>query len=102
MNKINSLYERNGYKVFKSDDCYIVQNCNIDGFVHSHIKNYKTCLWIIDLSIKKKCPFDLPKYLVISLIRLTNDEKYLQKLNGILDKKNRKKEHYFNSNKGVR
>lgn len=71
----------------------------MDNFAHSHIKNYKSCLWLIDLSIKKKCPYDIPKYFVVSLIRINNDKKYLNLLNNILKKKNIK-HNYYNVNHG--
>lgn len=95
------LYEKENFIIFKSEnDGYIIQNLDIDNFAHSHIENYKTCQWMIELSLKKKCPYDIPKYLVISLIRLNNDEEYLRKLNEILNKKNKKKEKFIRVNKG--
>ena len=40
--------------------------------------------------------------LLISLIRLTDDEIYKNKLEHILEKKNNPKKVYYNSNKGLR
>lgn len=71
-------------------------------FSHSHVNNYKTSIWLIELSLKKKAPYNIPKYLLISLIRINSDEKYLKKLNEILEKKNNKREYYRNINKGFR
>lgn len=96
---MQELYNDGNYIIFHSEDGYIVQNICLEGFAHSHIKNYKTCLWVIDLLKRKKCPYNIPKYLLISLIRLTRDEVYLNKLNNILDKKNNKKPNYYNSRK---
>lgn len=93
---MNQIYQRKHYKVYQTDNGYIVHNCKMKDFAHSHIQNYKACLWIIDLLIHKKCPYNIPKYFVISLIRLTDDEKYLEKLNAILDKKSKKKDNYYN------
>lgn len=99
---MDKIYAKNQYNVYKVEDGFIVHNTEMKDFAHSHIKNYKTCLWIIELSLNKKCPYNLPKYLVISLIRLNNDDRYLYKLNSLLEKRNNKKINYFNSNKGVR
>lgn len=69
---------------------------------HSHINNYRTCIWLIDLSLQKKAPYNISKYLLISLIRINSDDKYIRKLNEILDKKNCRKEYYRNINNGGR
>lgn len=100
---MNQIYQRSGYKIYCVNDEYIVHNSNLKGFAHSHIKNYKACLWIIDLAIKKQCPYDIPKYFVVSLMRLTDDKKYLENLSSILDRKNKSdKKKYYNINKGKR
>ena len=99
---MNQVYQNSNYIIFKTDCEYIVQNINRKDFCHSHIKNYKTCIWVIDLLLKKRCPYNIPKYLLISLIRLTDDEIYKNKLEHILEKKNNPKKIYYNSNKGLR
>ena len=71
-------------------------------FAHSHVNNYKTCIWLIDLSIRKKAPYNISRYLLISLIRINSDDRYIKKLKEILDKKSCKKEYYININKGGR
>ena len=98
---MKEVYQKKQFKIYKSDDGFIVHNNMIKGeFIHSHINNYNTAKWIIGLAINKKCPYDLSKYLVISLIRISTDEKYIRKLKEILNKKNNKKEYYINVNKG--
>lgn len=89
------------YDICQVDDGYIVHNRRMEGFAHSHIKNLKTAQWIVELSIKRKIPQDLPKYLIISLLRINDDEKYLMNINALLEKRKRKK-FYYNSQKGVR
>lgn len=91
------IHEQHDYAIFSTDDGYLVQNMMMEGFVHSHINNYRTCLWIIDLLEHKKCPYDIPKYLLISLIRLTDDERYLDNLNCLLKNKSHK-QRYYNKN----
>lgn len=72
----------------------------MENFAHTHINNYNACVWLIKLSLSKKVPYNISKYLLISLIRINSDEKYLKKLNEVLDKKRTKKENYYNVNKG--
>ena len=94
---MKEIHKQNNYIIYETDDGYLIQNSDMDNFAHTHIHNYETCLWIISLLENKKCPYDIPKYLLISLIRLTDDEIYLYKLNCILVKKNGKQK-YHNKN----
>lgn len=96
---MNLKFSKNNYNVYQLDDGYIIQNIYIEGFAHTHVNNYKTCLWLIELSVNKKCPYDIPRYLLISLIRINDDSKYLAKLYEILKKKSTKKEKYYNRKK---
>lgn len=98
---LNIIHKNKNFIIYKTNDGYIVHNVDMDGFAHSHIKNFNTCSRIIDLSINKKCPLDIPKYLLISLIRVNNDEKFINNLQCLLDNKKNKK-YYYNSNKGMR
>jgi len=101
--QMNQIYSKGCFKVYHSDDGYILHNASMSGFSHSHIKNYKACIWIINLSLQKKIPHNIPKYLLVSLIRVNDDVEYLRKLNELLEAKEKKqKNQYFNSNKGVR
>lgn len=98
---MKKLLSKGDYDIYQVDDGYVVHNRRMEGFAHSHIKNYKTATWIVDLSIKHKLPQNLPKYLVISLLRINDNEKYLININALLEKRNRKK-IYYNSQKGIR
>jgi hypothetical protein len=69
-------------------------------FAHTHIRNFNTAKYLIELSINKKSPYDLPKYLIISLIRINKDMEYIKKLKEVLAKG--KKSMYYNANKGLR
>lgn len=88
------------YAIFHSEDGYIVQNLDMSGFSHTHLEGLPQAKKIIKLSRAKKVPFDLPRYLLISLLRVNSDESYLEKITQVMEIK--KKKFYFNSNKGVR
>lgn len=96
------IYKRKQYVVWKSDDCgYIVQNISMDGFSHTHLNSKNTAIKIIDLSINKKIPHNLSRYLLESLYRVNDDEEYCRKIKELIKNK-RKKDMYYNSNKGIR
>lgn len=99
---INQIYRKCQYKIYHSDDGYIVHNTSMLNFAHTHVKNYRTSIWLVDLSLRKKSPYNISRYLLESLIRINSDDKYVRKLNEILDKKNTKKEIYYNVNKGCK
>ena len=91
---MKEIYKDTVFTIFKTNDGFLLQNHTIDGFAHTHLKNYNTALRIIELSFKKKCPRDLPRYLVISLYRVNDDEKYKEKIEQILNIP--KKQSYYN------
>ena len=91
---MTEVYKDNTFTIFHTKDGYLLQNHTLEGFAHTHLRNYRTALKLIELSIKKKCPLDLPKYLVISLIRINSDEKYLEKVEQVLNMS--KKQNYYN------
>lgn len=95
------VYSKAEFDVYQTDDGYVLHNNSIENFAHSHLENLKTCKYLIDLSLRKKIPHDLPRYLIISLIRINDDEIYVRKLNELLSSK-KKKQNYYNANKGVR
>lgn len=98
---MNQIYQKGDYKIYHTDDGCILHNSRMEGFAHSHVKNFKTCKYLIDLSIHKRIPHHLSRYLIISLLRVNDDEEYCRKIQELLDN-HKKKDMYFNSNKGVR
>ena len=100
---MNQVWQKKNFKIYHADDGYILHNSDMEGFSHSHIKNFKTAVFIAELSIHKRLPHDLCKYLLVSLIRVNDDEEYCNKIQELLDaKKDKGKKYYFNSQKGVR
>ena len=98
---MNQVWQKENFKIYHVDDGYILHNSKMDGFAHSHIKNFKTAVFIADLSIHKRIPHHLSRYLIISLLRVNDDNEYCRKIRELLENK-KKKDVYFNSNKGVR
>jgi hypothetical protein len=68
------MYNDGIFEIIRVANGFIVRNTLMDGFAHTHIKNYKTCLYLIQLSKEKRVPNDLPRYLKISLKRINEGE----------------------------
>lgn len=88
------VYTKSKYKIYSTDDGYLLHNTQMEGFAHSHIKNLSACKWLIELSLKQKLPNNVPKYLLTSLLRVNDDEKYCLRIQNLLDKQ--KKQTYRN------
>lgn len=82
------VYNHRHLKMYQSDKKgFIVHNSHKtfkDG--HTHIDNYNTAKYIIKLAYYKTVPKHLSGYLLVSLIRISTDKKYKDKLYIKLDK----------------
>ena len=89
------IYKKQNYVIYETEKSgYIVQNVSIDGFAHSHIENFNTAKWLIDLSIYRQIPHHITRYLAIRLLRINNDEKYVKKIQELIDNKKNKQKYY--------
>ena len=87
------------YKILEASRSYIVKNVKGDYSNHGHFKQLKTCYLIIDLIRKRQVPRS--KYLRESAIRISIDINYVNKVKRKIEK-DRNKQRYCNSQKGVR
>lgn len=87
-------YNDGTFEIIRVTDGYIVKNNAMKGFAHTHLKNYKTCLYLIQLSKEQRVPNDLPRYLKISLKRI-NDGEFRERIDRMLQL-NKTKQRYFN------
>jgi len=93
---LNRVYKKKNYNIYAFDNEYVVHNINTnfkDG--HTHIKNFKTAKFIIDLAIHKSIPHHLNPYLLESLRRISDDEEYKNKIQELLDTKASKDKIYY-------
>lgn len=97
------VYSKGHFNIYASpsQDAYIVHNTRKefkDG--HTHLYNFKTAKFIIDLCLHKRIPHDLCLYHLESLRRLSDDKEYTRKLEELIhSKKSKKKQMYFNTRK---
>lgn len=93
----NQVYCRNEYIIIRIGDEYVVYNKRKEfSNGHSHIKNFKTAKYLIDMAISKRIPNHLSCYLLTSLIRISDDLKYQIKIQELIDVKKNKKQKYIN------
>lgn len=93
----NQIYSKNEFIIIKVGNEYVVINRNKDfKNGHSHIKNFNTAKYIIDMVIHKRIPNHLPIYLLISLLRISDDDDYKTKIQDLIDVKNNRNQKYTN------
>ena len=95
----NKVFEKKEFIIFQVKEGYIAYNTKKtfeEG--HTHLKNFNAAKKAIDLVINKKIPKSTNAYYLTSLIRLTNDDKYVDKINELIETriKKGKKEKYYN------
>lgn len=76
---MNQVYRKDKYVIVPVENNFIV--INIDKQFksgHTHVKDFNKARLMIDLAIKKKMPKNY--HLVDSLIRITDDKDYIEKL----------------------
>lgn len=77
----NHVYRYNQFIIKKTDDGFVVINSRSDYKHHSHVKSIHTGKILCKLASKHKLPRNNDIYFIESLIRLTNNTKYLIELN---------------------
>lgn len=75
------IYQSPDFKVYKTGDGYIVHNRHKDfKYGHTHVKNYDICMVMIKLVEKKKMPKSHSRYFIESILRISDDRKYIKKI----------------------
>jgi hypothetical protein len=86
------LYKRGNFKIYGDDNSFIIHNSHKEFSVgHTHINNYKTAKWIIDLAIHKSIPNHKLDYFLESLIRISDDKEYIARLKDIRERNKKKR-----------
>lgn len=97
------IYSKGGYNIYRSryKKCgYIIHNSRKEfKNGHTHIESFRVAKEIVDSVIEEKIPNHFSIYFLISLIRISDDEEYIERINKRIKSK-RKKQNYINVNKG--
>lgn len=76
------VYKLKQYAIYSNyDGGFIIHNTKKkfeEG--HTHLKNYNTAVYLIKLSFHKRIPNHLSEYLIDSLIRISDDPKYIERV----------------------
>ena len=87
---MKKIYEDKNFIILKkyNREAYILHNKKKPFKTgHTHINNYNTVRWLIKLYTKRIVPYNLKsKYLLDSLIRISNDTKYTEQLKTLKQK----------------
>lgn len=83
---MNVIYRRKSYNIYKvGNGRFIVHNTKKEFKLgHTHIYNFNAAKKIIAMDINKEMPDHLSKYLIQSIIRISTDKKYINKLKELL------------------
>lgn len=80
----NCIMYRHEFVVIKVDVGFIVYNTNkIFKLGHTHLKNFNACISAIKLVEQQEMPKNKSKYFINSLIRISQNEEYIERLNEI-------------------
>lgn len=97
---MNQIYKRDNfvivpfYKTRKKIEFMIINNSKKrkQGFekAHTHLRSFEMAKYLINLSINNKINSSLSPYLLKSLIRISEDEKYISDLENLISVKRQK------------
>lgn len=96
----SKIYEKKEFIIFQVKEGYIAYNTKkVFQEGHTHLKNFEAAKTAIDLVINKKIPKSTAGYYLTSLIRLSEDELYIEKINELIKTRESKgkKDKYINS-----
>lgn len=91
---------RKDFRIDKCDDCLRITRIDVDGDLHTHCKSKHLAENIINNVCSEKIPLHSHSRTLESMKRLSNNEKYIKKIEELLDvRKNKTKQFYYNPHK---
>ena len=97
----HKVYQRKQYMILKMKRGYVIYNINRPfEEAHTHVSGFNMAKTIIDNCIKRKQPKTTNLYLLKSHARITDDEKYKQLIEELIEaKKSKERQVYRNRGK---
>ena len=91
---------RKDFRVEKCEDCIRITRTDVDGDLHTHIHSKKLAETIISNVCSEKIPLHSHSRTLESMKRLSNNDKYIRKIDELLNvrKQKGKKQPYVNPN----
>lgn len=91
------IYTKKNFAIIDMDEGYIVINKDKEFKQgHTHITNFNTAKYVIDMVSHLRIPYHLPIYLLISLQRLSDNKEYIEKIEELIQNKRNKEHKYVN------
>ena len=89
---------RKDFKIEKCEDCIRITRTDVDGDLHTHIHSKKLAEIIINNVCSEKIPLHSHSRTLESMKRLSDNKKYIKKIEEILEVRKQKgrKQNYFN------
>lgn len=86
------------FRIDVCDDCLRITRTDIEGDLHTHCKSKRLAETIINNVCSEKIPLHSHSRTLVSMKRLSNNEKYITKINELLEVREQKgrKQTYFN------
>lgn len=80
------IFQRKEYSIYKVKQGYVVHNTNKEfSKGHTHVRSFNKAKSIVDLCVRKKLPNTPREWEIESLIRVTNNNTYRNKLRDLLE-----------------
>lgn len=91
---------RKDFRIDKCDECLRITRTDIPGDKHTHVHSRKLAETIVNNVCSEKIPLHSHSRTLISMVRLSNSENYISKINKLLDirKQKGRKQLYVNPN----
>ncbi len=102
---MDKILQKKGFYILKAGNCYIVVNSNKEfENGHTHLRSYKSAVACIDFVLKGKIPKRCDFYYLTSLIRVSDDLNYIEKIEELIKvrKTKGKKASYYNPKQKAR
>lgn len=89
---------RENFRIDKCDDCLRITRIDIPGDKHTHVHSLKLAETIVNNVCSEKIPLHSHSRTLVSMMRLSNNESYISKINELLDTRRQKgrKQPYIN------
>lgn len=94
----NQIYSKNEFTVYRAGTSYVVLNRKkLFKEGHTHLNSFNSAKYIIELAISQRLPNHLSTYLLTSLWRISDDDRYRDRIACLIDNKLDRRQKYTNT-----
>ncbi len=91
----NVIFKKKNYVIIRVRNGFIVYNLDKafeEG--HTHLTSFGSAKYLINLALSHSIPYHLDKYRLTSLVRISDDSTYQEKVQTLIDNKKQKLQCY--------